>query len=179
MGVASEIFNSFLQLYACQLAKVPVLLAIHASRDVESSFRDTVAIVESVRGQGGNAQVVRVPDEMADSDPNKKTNTGHRYFNYALLNCSSKEVIFERLEASLGPRADSGDLQDCALSARLLAEPSIVPAMKGPPVPFPRSSVEYRKRVATEALKNGDRDVARRICNMPVQLMSGTLEDPP
>lgn len=177
---ASQIFSNFLLLHAIQLAKIPVLLAIHAARDVESSFRDTLAIVERVREKGGNAQVVQVPDQMADSDPNKKTNTGHRYFNYALLNCSSKEVVFERLESSLGLRRHTGDDQDFVLiSAPLLAEPMVVPAMKGPPVPYPRSCVEYRKRVATAALENGDRDVARRICNMPVQHMSGPFGDPP
>ena len=52
-------------------------------------------------------ELITVPEEMAESDPRKRKvqKSGHRYFNYALINDSSKEVLYYPLEEILSDYA--------------------------------------------------------------------------
>mmetsp|Transcript_46450 Transcript_46450/g.86839 ORF Transcript_46450/g.86839 Transcript_46450/m.86839 type:complete len:356 (+) Transcript_46450:81-1148(+) len=114
---ASDIFFQFLGEVASRLATVPIVLALHAKKDSMSSFRDVKAIIEYVKDAGykrGSQHIVElfeVPDEKADSDRNKrkKRNSGHHYFNYALLDGTSEEFFWSKLQGFLnvaGPRME-------------------------------------------------------------------------
>lgn len=100
---ASHIFERFLEQHAPRLASVPCVLAVHARLDMESSYNDTLAIVDRVMAVGGHAELVSVPDEMAESDSRSKRakKNGHRYFNYAFLHETSVQVLYSRLEERL------------------------------------------------------------------------------
>eukprot|EP00418_Pyrodinium_bahamense_P043310 CAMPEP_0179199986 /NCGR_PEP_ID=MMETSP0796-20121207/99505_1 /TAXON_ID=73915 /ORGANISM="Pyrodinium bahamense, Strain pbaha01" /LENGTH=825 /DNA_ID=CAMNT_0020904499 /DNA_START=72 /DNA_END=2546 /DNA_ORIENTATION=+ len=100
---SSKIFKAFLAEHAPRLAKVSVVIAVHAPRDKVSSFADAKAIVEAIQCQGGHAEMVPVPDDMADSDlrGRKKHRRGHCYYNYAMVYDTSDEVLYSRLKARL------------------------------------------------------------------------------
>lgn len=74
-----EIFDSFLETEAYKLARVPVVLALHARGDLCSSFRDVSAIIEKAREaaweswEESTIKLLQVPDSMANSDhPGKR-----------------------------------------------------------------------------------------------------------
>ena len=94
-----------------------------------SFYKDVSAIIDGIRKHGGNAELVSVLDEYADSDPGKGKN-GHRYLKYSLLNDTSNAVLYSRIRldddtgaqhaASAG--AHSGSLQSpCARPERQIA----------------------------------------------------------
>jgi len=96
---SAMIFNGYLQGHASRLAAVRLVVAVHAEKDTVSSFNDVKTIIEEIQKHGGEAELVHVPDEAADSDPNRKRKQkrGHFYFNYSLLNDSSEQVLYSRL----------------------------------------------------------------------------------
>lgn len=98
-----NILQEFLNRTAASLARLPALVVVHAESDSESSYKDACAIVERIRAEGGSVEFVTVSDEQAESDPKakKSRNTFHRYFNYALLDESSEDVIYKRLGSAL------------------------------------------------------------------------------
>lgn len=105
---SETILKSFLAFAAPKLAKVPLVLAIHAKADTVSSFSDTKHIVETIQHSGGNADLVIIEKDAADSDPGKrKVKAGHNYFYHSLLNESSESVLWSRLRIGL----DNLDLQ--------------------------------------------------------------------
>ncbi|CAK0896290.1 unnamed protein product [Prorocentrum cordatum] len=76
---SARVFEEWLRAAAPRLARLPLLLVVHAERDAESSVRDARAIVARVRAEGGCARLAAVPDEAADSDPGRKgARRGHR-----------------------------------------------------------------------------------------------------
>ena len=50
-----------------QLAKVPLILAVHSKLDEISSYRDTETVVHRIVLENGNAVLQTVPDDMAVS----------------------------------------------------------------------------------------------------------------
>ena len=108
---SSSIFQQFLARQISRLATVPAVVIIHAPTDQVSSFCDTKHIVNTIKAHGGSVELVLVPECKANSDPksNSKTKMGHSYFNYALLDNSSDEVLYSRLRdiLSLAPRRHS------------------------------------------------------------------------
>ncbi|CAE7237157.1 rluC, partial [Symbiodinium pilosum] len=114
---AGERFDMFLQQVASRLSLVPVVLAMHAQKDSMSSFRDVKAIIRHVqevsikKGSESIVQLFEVPDERADSDRGrrKKNKSGHHYFNYTLLDDSSDDFFWSKLQGFLqvaGPRLE-------------------------------------------------------------------------
>jgi len=101
---SSRIFQHFLVEHAPKLAAVPKVIAIHARRDCVSLFTDTEAIIDAIRAHSGNAEVVVVPDDMADSDVSgrRKSSQGHSYYYYSLLKDSSEEILYSKLRPLLG-----------------------------------------------------------------------------
>lgn len=98
-----QIFEAYLDRATKRLAQVPALIVIHAEKDVESSFIDIEAIVKRVHREGGNVDFVVVPEEFAESDRRAKRSrqTNHRYFGYALLEDTSEEVLYKRIDSAL------------------------------------------------------------------------------
>lgn len=96
---AAQRFHAFLKAYARQMASVPLILAVHARCDRESSFADADVIVKEIHSRGGKATLHGVPDDAADSDPGKKRkpSNGHRYFKYTLLGDTSETVLYQHL----------------------------------------------------------------------------------
>mmetsp|Transcript_41353 Transcript_41353/g.95790 ORF Transcript_41353/g.95790 Transcript_41353/m.95790 type:complete len:576 (+) Transcript_41353:150-1877(+) len=125
---SSTIFHQFLSMCAPKLAKVPLVLAVHAQRDAVSNFDDTEAIVRAIRAHAGCAEVVVVPDDMADSDLSRKRKSrlGHSYYNYALLHDTSEEVLYSRLRRVL-----AGAQVPAAVSSP--REPPSLDSKPGPP----------------------------------------------
>ncbi|CAE7679129.1 rluC, partial [Symbiodinium sp. CCMP2456] len=114
---AGERFELFLRQVATRLSVVPVVLAMHARKDSMSSFRDVYAIIHHVqeesikKGSDSIVQLFEVPDEKADSDRGrkKKNKSGHHYFNYTLLDESSDDFFWSKLQGFLqvaGPRLE-------------------------------------------------------------------------
>ncbi|CAK9033608.1 unnamed protein product [Durusdinium trenchii] len=102
--VSGEIFDLFLEREACKLARVPVVLAVHAPSDMCSSFRDVSAIIQKTQEtawdtwERSTAKLVRVPDGMANSDhPGKKRKSNHGYFNCTLLHNGSEKMLWREL----------------------------------------------------------------------------------
>ncbi|CAE7646266.1 rluC [Symbiodinium sp. CCMP2592] len=106
---AGERFELFLRQVATRLSVVPVVLAMHARKDSMSSFRDVNAIIHHVqdesikKGSDSIVQLFEVPDEKADSDRGrkKKNKSGHHYFNYTLLDESSEDFFWSKLQGFL------------------------------------------------------------------------------
>lgn len=100
---SSQIFQAFLDTCAPGLAAVPLVLAVHARRDAVSRFLDAEGVIEAVRNLGGHAELVVVPDDMADSDLGRKNKSrlGHSYYYYSLVNDSSEEVLYSQLRTVL------------------------------------------------------------------------------
>ena len=75
---SSDAFWKFLGEYASRIAHVPVLIALHAANDMDSSHRDTESIIASICTHGGNAKLLTVPDRSVDSNSsvNKKNCCG-------------------------------------------------------------------------------------------------------
>lgn len=82
-----------------------------------SSFRDVYAIIHHVqeesikKGSDSIVQLFEVPDEKADSDRGrkKKNKSGHHYFNYTLLDDTSDDFFWSKLQGFLqvaGPRLE-------------------------------------------------------------------------
>jgi len=96
---AYHIFNDFLHLYASRMAEVPAILVVHAQDDSESSYLDAEIIVKRVKAHGGNAMLLTVPRDQADSDLGKKKKAktnGHRYFNFSLLDDTAEHFLWKR-----------------------------------------------------------------------------------
>uniref|UniRef100_A0A7S4QDC1 Peptidase S9 prolyl oligopeptidase catalytic domain-containing protein n=1 Tax=Alexandrium monilatum TaxID=311494 RepID=A0A7S4QDC1_9DINO len=101
---SSRIFKDYLARHAPRLASVPKVIAVHAWRDKVSSYTDAEAIVDAIQARGGCAELVTVPDDMADSDLGRGKNRhrrGHCYYGYAFLRDSSEEVLYSRLREAL------------------------------------------------------------------------------
>jgi len=105
---SSNIFHTFMDLNARNLATLPALFIVHARNDAMSSFMDAEAIFHRVSNEGGCVQLLCVPDESADSDPGKKKKLGHRYFNFSLLKDTSKELIWDRIAVALSETRPRG-----------------------------------------------------------------------
>lgn len=107
------IFEEFLDEAAPRLASVPVVIAVHAPNDSISSFGDMASIIQRVRAEGGESELIEVPDEQADSDPGrkKKARAGHHYFNYSLLAETSQQVFYQRLLAAMAGAGQRLDLE--------------------------------------------------------------------
>ena len=91
----SIIFEQFLTGQISRLAAVPAVVIIHARSDKVSSFLDTLYIVDTIEDNGGYVDFVIVPDNKSEGK------LGHNYFNYALLDDSSEEVLYRRLREIL------------------------------------------------------------------------------
>eukprot|EP00928_Gymnodinium_smaydae_P063673 TRINITY_DN47182_c0_g1_i1.p1 TRINITY_DN47182_c0_g1~~TRINITY_DN47182_c0_g1_i1.p1 ORF type:complete len:530 (+),score=65.39 TRINITY_DN47182_c0_g1_i1:65-1654(+) len=99
---SSKVLERYLDEFAPQIARVPIIIAVHAPSDTISYFGDTKAIVEAVQKNGGQAVLYPVSEKDADSDGRKKKKkSGHHYFNFSLLNDSSEEVVYGRLKKAL------------------------------------------------------------------------------
>lgn len=99
---SASILRTYLASVAPQLARIPVIIAVHAVSDMTSYFPDVKLIVDTVKGCGGNASMAVISAEHADSDKGKrKIKSGHHYFNYALLNDTSEQVLYARLRFAL------------------------------------------------------------------------------
>ena len=102
---SSDAFWKFLGEYASRIAHVPVLIALHAAGDMDSSYRDTVSIIASICTHGGNAKLVTVPDRSADSNSSvnkkKKNRCGEQYFHFSLLDDTSEQVLYADLRSEL------------------------------------------------------------------------------
>ncbi|CAE7241941.1 rluC [Symbiodinium natans] len=116
---AGERFEKFLQQVASRLSVVPVVLAMHSRKDSMSSFRDVNAIIRHVqevslkKGSENIVQLLEVPDEKADSDRGrkKKNKSGHHYFNYTLLDDTSDDFFWSKLQGFLRIAAPRLELQ--------------------------------------------------------------------
>lgn len=93
---ATMIFQRFLARFAPQLAKVPLVMAVHAPDDTVSSFKDTKMIIETVKSFKGNTVIIPVPSELSDSDASrkKKTKLGHHYWSASLLSPETSDMLF-------------------------------------------------------------------------------------
>lgn len=100
-------FSLFTNEYAPKLAKVPVIIAIHAVCDTQSSFRDTQELINIICGEGGDPSLVTLDEVAANSDA-KKSKTGHAYFNHALLSPASEGVLYSKLRAGLDTAVAEG-----------------------------------------------------------------------
>lgn len=100
---SSHIFGRFLDQIAPGLAKVPVVLAVHAETDNVSSFKDTSHIVAHIQDCGGKAHLHVVPSDQANSDCRRKNKNpmGHSYFTYSLLGETSEDAVWEHIRAGL------------------------------------------------------------------------------
>lgn len=132
---ASRIFDDWCDRNCPKLAKVGALVVIHSPADRESSYTDAREIVSRVKREGGCAKLVTVPADLAESDRGSKKTahpSGHRYFNYAFLNESSVDVLYDRITALLASSAlepaSPPRTTSCAGAARVSdhGEPSIV-----------------------------------------------------
>ena len=104
---ARQIFDSWCEAHCHRLAKVGVVVFVHAPADTYSPFGDVLAIVARIRDANGRVQLVEVDDAMAESDSNyrevkPRRPTFHRYFHYTFTLESSTTVLYERIEAFLG-----------------------------------------------------------------------------
>eukprot|EP00927_Polykrikos_kofoidii_P051246 TRINITY_DN45033_c0_g1_i1.p1 TRINITY_DN45033_c0_g1~~TRINITY_DN45033_c0_g1_i1.p1 ORF type:complete len:409 (-),score=30.51 TRINITY_DN45033_c0_g1_i1:175-1401(-) len=147
---SSEILEDFIARYASQLAKVPVLIAIHSRIDQTSPFCDVEAIMAAVQKaavgkSNGIAKLVVVPDGMADSDPRKTKRklSGHHYLNYALLNESSDSVLYDQLRELLAqqpprtmPTVENSLAKDLRTTPQFLLRSEVLPKPNPKPCPF-------------------------------------------
>jgi hypothetical protein len=100
---SSKNLEQFLDTHVSKLVTVPTIVVVHAPSDSMSSFRDTEHIVETIQNYGGSVELVRISNEMADSDPKqkKKVKTGHNYFHSTFVAESSETVLYNRLRVIL------------------------------------------------------------------------------
>ena len=65
--------------HARRLARIPLLIVVHSECDTLSPFLGSRAIVDRIYEERGHAQLMQVPNELADSDPGgkKRIKNGH------------------------------------------------------------------------------------------------------
>merc|ERR1711879_416925 len=100
---SEAVFGRFLTAIGPNLAKVPLVLAVHAPTDTVSSYTDMVEILRKIQSFGGDAKMVTVPEEEANSDSSgkNKSKTGHGYYSFALTKETSDTVLYEPIKAAL------------------------------------------------------------------------------
>jgi len=101
---SSEIFDAWVSTAASQLRQVSVVCAVHAKADKISSFEDVNAILAAIREAGGDAFMLEVPADKANSSSKARKKNGHSYYDYAVLGKSGKDffyqVLLDRLDAA-------------------------------------------------------------------------------
>lgn len=117
---SGRVFWNFLEYEATAMAKIPVVLAIHARNDRLSSFGDVDHIISTVDdrarkdGESCVAKLVTMPTWMANSDnPRKrKRKSNHGYFNCTFMDDYSNQYLWNELQQLLDENTQGqGDWQ--------------------------------------------------------------------
>lgn len=117
---SGRVFWNFLEYEATAMAKIPVVLAIHARNDRLSSFGDVDHIISTVDGRARKdgescvAKLVTMPTWMANSDnPRKrKRKSNHGYFNCTFMDDYSNQYLWNELQQLLDENTQGqGDWQ--------------------------------------------------------------------
>ncbi|CAE8628085.1 unnamed protein product [Polarella glacialis] len=134
---SSDIFQAFLDQHVPRLAQVPGVFVVHSPADSISSFNDAAAIVGALQAHGGNAELLIVSEDAANTDPNrkKKQKLGHSYFNYALLHDTSEVLLYAQLRRVLEEERSEAQ-------CRVLPPPFEMSAFPSEPMPQPFFRVE-------------------------------------
>mmetsp|Transcript_64011 Transcript_64011/g.139183 ORF Transcript_64011/g.139183 Transcript_64011/m.139183 type:complete len:610 (+) Transcript_64011:93-1922(+) len=151
--MSSEVFWRFLTKQVSQLARVPLLLVVHAKSDETSSYMDAETIVDRINHASGcgEAKLKSVPKAFAGK-------TGHRYYNYALLDDHSEEVLYSDLRRAFDnimPRTKRWKLHKGASAAASERIGGARSKSRPSPLPVPRA---IKSRAPSAASAKGHPD---------------------
>ena len=123
---SGRVFWDFLQKEATAMAKIPVVLAIHATNDRLSSYDDVDHIISMVdraaqrNGESCVAKLVTMPTWMANSDNprKKKRKSNHGYFNCTFMDHQSPHWLWNDLQRLLDHQGDWRESSQCSPKRR-------------------------------------------------------------
>ncbi|CAE6955437.1 NMA111, partial [Symbiodinium sp. KB8] len=104
---SGQIFRDFVERYGTRMAKVPVVLAVHAWCDSLSSYNDDCEIIWAVKHQARRegltqhvADMITVPECLANTDL-PYSSSGHDYYYASLLRNTSERLLWSKLRTAL------------------------------------------------------------------------------
>jgi len=104
---SGQIFRDFVEHYGTRMAKVPVVLAVHAWCDSLSSYNDDCEIIWAVKKQARRegftqhvADMITVPECLANTDL-PYSSSGHDYYYASLLRNTSERLLWSKLRTAL------------------------------------------------------------------------------
>ncbi|CAE7322539.1 NMA111 [Symbiodinium natans] len=104
---SGRIFRDFVGRYVTRMAKVPVVLAVHAWCDSLSSYHDDCTIIWAIKKQARDegftkhfADMITLPDSLANTDL-PYSSSGHDYYYASLLRNSSERILWSKLRSAL------------------------------------------------------------------------------